>query len=89
VAIVRLGAAAITLGFTFFGFLISRLPLSWPLAMTPPSNFELSCAIHRGMIAAGASSGQFLQQPARRQLRQGRPEADRVTLCWPAGNSEN
>lgn len=32
--IVRLGAAAITLGFSFLGFLASRLPLCWPLAMT-------------------------------------------------------
>lgn len=34
VPIVRLGAAAITLGLDFFGFLASRLPLCWPLAMT-------------------------------------------------------
>jgi hypothetical protein len=34
VPILRLGAAAITFGFSFFGFLASRLPLCWPLAMT-------------------------------------------------------
>jgi hypothetical protein len=30
----RLGAAAITLIFSFFGFLASRLPLCWPFAMS-------------------------------------------------------
>jgi hypothetical protein len=34
VPILRLGAAAITFGFSFFGFLASRLPFCWPLAMT-------------------------------------------------------
>jgi hypothetical protein len=30
----RLGAAAIALIFSFFGFLVSRLPLCWPFAMS-------------------------------------------------------
>ena len=33
VTILRLGAAAMTFGFSFFGFLASRLPLCWPLAI--------------------------------------------------------
>jgi hypothetical protein len=36
VPILRLGAAAITFGFSFVGFLASRLPFCWPLAMTSP-----------------------------------------------------
>src|SRR5579862_3677081 len=36
----RLGAAAITLIFSFLSFLDSRLPLCWPFAMSIPLGFE-------------------------------------------------
>lgn len=37
-ASLRFGAAAITLAFSFFGFLVSRLPFCCPLAMTSVSS---------------------------------------------------
>ena len=40
VAAFWLGAAAITLIFSFFGFLASRLPFCWPFAMSIPLRFE-------------------------------------------------
>ena len=42
----RLAAAAITLIFSFLGFLASRLPLCWPLAMSNSLGFG-DCANRR------------------------------------------